>query len=204
MTDEKYTYIQDVKDKKITARSARNKRTHNGKGGSVKLPSDYMTQKEIKAMSGDVKVYRLNKPMKWDEFKAMPDEHKESYIKLLRQKWNAPDKHISKMMGTNTCSFSQEMHRLGIPATRKSNEKWDTEGFYAWVGGSVEEKIPETATMPVPEFRPLEDLTLIRKETARPTGGTLNYEGTAEDIFFAFIKIVGDGNVRMTISWEAV
>ena len=44
MTDEKYTYIQDVRDKKVTARSARSKRTHNGKGGSVKFPSDYMTQ----------------------------------------------------------------------------------------------------------------------------------------------------------------
>lgn len=132
MNDEKYVYIQDMKSKKFTARSARNKRTHNGKGGSVKLPSDYMTQKEIKAMNGEVKSYRLNEPMTWKEFKAMPDDIKVSYISLLRQKYNVPDRHICKMMGTNACSFSQEMNRLGIPSTRKSSEKWDTDGFYAW------------------------------------------------------------------------
>lgn len=115
MKDETYAFIQDVREKKATARSARNKRTHNGKSGRVKFPSDYMTKKEIKAMSGEVKSYRLNEPMNWKEFKAMPDDIKVSYISLLRQKYNAPDSHICKMMGTNTCSFSQEMHRLGIP-----------------------------------------------------------------------------------------
>ena len=90
MTDEKYSYIQDVKDKKVTARSARNKRTHNGKGGSVKFPSDYMTKKEIKAMSGEVKSYRLNKPMTWQEFKAMPHDVQYGYIKLLKSKYSVP------------------------------------------------------------------------------------------------------------------
>lgn len=202
MTDEKYSYIQDVKDKKFTARSARNKRTHNGKGGRVKFPSDYMTQKEIKAMSGEVKSYRLNKPMSWSEFKAMPDDIKVSYINLIRQKYNAPDSHICKMMGTNTCSFSQEMHRLGIPSTRKSSKKWDKEGFYAWVVAMPKEEPAEETQ--IPEFKPLEDLSVLRKEPVRPIRGTLDYEGTVEDIFFALNKIVGNGNVRMTISWEAV
>jgi hypothetical protein len=207
MTDEKYSYIQDVKDKKITARSARNKRTHNGKGGSVKLPSDYMTKKEIKAMSGEVKSYRLNEPMSWKEFKAMPDDIKVSYISLLRQKWNAPDSYIGKMMGTNVCSFSQEMHRLGIPSTRHSSEKWDKDGFYAWAHG-----VPTQKEEPV-EVEPVEVDTLSDSFKERihnsvkvlfPMSGTLNYEGTAEDIFSVLNDVVGKGNVRMTISWEAV
>lgn len=203
MTDEKYSYIQDVKDKKITARSARNKRTHNGKGGSVKLPSDYMTKKEIKAMSGEVKSYRLNEPMNWKEFKAMPDDIKVSYINLLRQKWNAPDSHISKMMGTNVCSFSQEMHRLGIPSTRHSSEKWDKGGFYAWAHGVPTQK-EEPAEETIQEVKPLVDIPIPRQEPIRPFSGTLTFEGTAVEIVFALNKIVGKGNVRMTISWEAV
>jgi hypothetical protein len=205
MTDEKYSYIQDIKDKKTTARSARNKRTHNGKGGRVKFPSDYMTQKEIKAMSGEVKSYRLNEPMSLSEFRSMPDDIKVSYINLIRQKYNAPDCHICKMMGTNTCTFSQEMNRLGIPSTRKSNEKWDKEGFYAWVVAMPKEE-------PV-EVEPVEADTLSdsfkerihnRVKALFPMSGTLNYEGTVEDIFSVLNDIVGNGNVRMTISWEAV
>jgi hypothetical protein len=164
-----------------------------------------MTKKEIKAMSGEVKSYRLNEPMNWKEFKAMPDDIKVSYINLLRQKWNAPDSHISKMMGTNVCSFSQEMHRLGIPSTRHSSEKWDKDGFYAWAHG-----VPTQKEEPVVEaaeelkFVPLEDLSVLREKSILPLSGTLNYEGTVEDIFSVLNDIVGKGNVRMTISWEAV
>lgn len=215
MNDEKYVYIQDVKEKKSTARSARNKRTHNGKGGRVKLPSDYMTKKELKAMSGEVKSYRLNEPMPWAEFKAMPDDIRVTYIKLIREKYHAPDSHICKMMGTNTCSFSQEMNRLGIPAPRRHGEKWDKEGFYAWCGGvevpphqaiagCIEMPPSQTITVKLPETLHIGDLSLTRTEAVRPLRGTLDYEGTVEDIFFAVNKIVGNGNIRMTISWEAV
>ena len=47
MKDEEYLFRQDSRDKALTARSARHKRTHCGKGGRVKLPSDYMTKKEL-------------------------------------------------------------------------------------------------------------------------------------------------------------
>lgn len=85
MKDEEFLFHSDCHEKKVTARSARNTRTHNGKRGKVKFPSDYLTKKEIKAMSGEVKSYRLNEPMSWREFKAMPDDIKVTYIKLLRE-----------------------------------------------------------------------------------------------------------------------
>lgn len=47
MTDEKYEFLQDCRDKKITARSARSTRTHCGKGGAVKFPSDYMSKRRF-------------------------------------------------------------------------------------------------------------------------------------------------------------
>jgi hypothetical protein len=204
MTDEKYSYIQDIKDKKTTARSARNKRTHNGKGGRVKFPSDYMTQKEIKAMSGEVKSYRLNEPMSLSEFRSMPDDIKVSYISLIRQKYNAPDCHICKMMGTNTCTFSQEMNRLGIPSVRHPNERWDKEGFFAWANGVPAQKEEPVEEAQIPEVKPLVDIPIPQQEPVAPMRGTLEFEGTAEDIFSTLNKIVGNGNVRMTISWEAV
>ena len=203
MTDEKYSYIQDVKDKKNTARSARNKRTHNGKGGRVKFPSDYMTQKEIKAMSGEVKSYRLNEPMNWKGFKAMPDDIKVSYINLLRQKYNAPDRHICTMMGSNVCSFSQEMNRLGIPSTRKSSEKWDKEGFYAWCGMGVD--FAKAVTTEIEKAEAIEVTPCVdQKEGLYPCSGTLCFVGTAEATLDAVKHILGNETVKITISWEAV
>lgn len=52
MKDEEYIFRQESREKAITARGAHNRRTHCGKGGRVKLPSDYMTKKELEKMNG--------------------------------------------------------------------------------------------------------------------------------------------------------
>lgn len=138
MKDETYAFISDVKDKKITARSARHTRTHCGKGGRVRFPSDNLSKKELQKMNGECKSYRLNDPMAWKEFKSMPDDLRITYINLLRKKFNVPGSHIAKMMGINTCSYSQEITRLGIGEGQHSRGRctqWDKEGFYAWCQG---------------------------------------------------------------------
>ena len=82
MDDEKYVFFQDVREKKVTGYSARKQRSHCGKAG-CKLPSDYLTKKEIKNMSGEVKSYRLNEPMTYAEFRLMPEDLQKTYIILL-------------------------------------------------------------------------------------------------------------------------
>lgn len=104
-------------------------------------------------MNGECKSYRLNEPMKWQEFKSMPDDIKVTYIKLLREKYNVPDSQLAKMMVINSCSFSQEMKRLGLSighGNRGACTKWNKEGFFAWKNGV--DKLPT----PVPEEEPTE------------------------------------------------
>lgn len=103
-------------------------------------------------MNGECKSFRLNDPMTWKEFKAMPDDIKVVYIKQIRLKYGATDRAIAEMLRTNVCSFSQEINRLGITKGRHTGAgaKWDKEGFYAWMHGV--EKLPT----PVPE-EPVEE-----------------------------------------------
>ena len=148
MKDETYAFISDVKEKKVTARSARHTRTHCGKGGRVRLPSDNLSKKELRQMSGECKSFRLNEPMAWKEFKAMPDDIKVTYIKLLQQKFNVPFVHIGKMLGCAQNTISGEIIRLGLSEGKNCkgrSKKWDKDGFYAWVNGV--KKLPT----PVPE-----------------------------------------------------
>lgn len=135
MTDEKFTFIEDLREKKKTATGAHHKRTHCGKGGAIRFPSDFKTKKELKAMNGEVKSYKLNDPMSWAEFKAMPDDIKRTYITALRKKYNVSDKKIAEMLGVEQTYFSSACRKLGIKSTRKSREKWDADGWYAWVNG---------------------------------------------------------------------
>ena len=95
MTDEKYTFITDVAEKKRTARGAFNKRTHNGKGGKVRFPSDYLSNKERNEMNGKVREYRMNSPITYSEFKKYPDDLKKNYVKRLRDMFDVSDTDIA-------------------------------------------------------------------------------------------------------------
>lgn len=140
MSDVKRMFEQDCKDKKNTARSARNVRTHCGKRGGVKFPSDFMTKKEKEAMNGKCESYRMNEPITYEEFKSWPKEHQETYIKLLRQKYNVPLTHISEMMGMDksTLSWYITRHGLNINDGKKVKTNWDERGFREWCEKSKE------------------------------------------------------------------
>lgn len=148
-SDEVYEYIQDCADKKITARSAHSTRTHCGKGGKVKFVSDYMTTKERNAMNGECKSYRMNAPISWEEFKTWPREHQETYIKLLRKKFNVPDKYIAEMMGISRPQFCKFIVDIGLGGGKGSSggrRTWDAEGFYAWCGGAKDGAVKPSET----------------------------------------------------------
>jgi len=48
MKDEKYIFMQDIREKKAAARSSYNRRTHTGKSGAKKWPAELMTKKGVR------------------------------------------------------------------------------------------------------------------------------------------------------------
>lgn len=218
MKDEEYLFHSDCREKKNIARSARNTRTHNGKSGRVRLPSDNLTNKELKAMSGEVKTYRLNEPMSWKEFKAMPDDIKVTYIKLLREKFGCFDSAIADMMGINKATFSIEIKRLGLGHGTKHGgyHKWDKETFYAWAQGvpaaTVEpaEQIPEEEPIPeIKEEAPVQKPEMVKafffkeeKSHAIPNHGNLIFEGKMDKILKTLGDLLGGAYVHINITWD--
>ena len=219
MKDEEYLFYQDLREKKTTGYSARKMRTHCGKGGRVKFPSDYLTKKEIKNMSGECKSYRLNEPMRYDEFKAMPDDLKIAYILAIREKYKAPNVAIAKMMGTTKDAIYLVTKKLGIVNDTRGNKKWDKDGFMQWCYGvpadKEEEPAAEEATVEevvVPEV-PCETVeeeipaieekdTIVLPKMVVPTSGTMNFEGDTYDILKTIGVLLGGANVKMCVSWE--
>ena len=205
MTDERYTFVSDVRDKKRTARGAFNKRTHCGKGGAVKFPSDFMSKKEIRAMSGDVKAYKLNDPMTWGEFKSMPDDLKISYIKALRSKFNVSDTNICVMLGCAQITISKEVRRLGIGGGQRSGRtKWDKDGWYAWCNG-----VKLEAANDAPEKNEVVEIKQVEQtpqtEQTPPTPpyrGRMMFCCGLYDALRTVAATLGDAKVNLTISWE--
>lgn len=215
MKDETYAFIQDVKDKKTTARSARNKRTHNGKSGRVRFPSDNMTKKELNAMNGEVKSYRLNEPMSWNEFKAMPNDIQYGYIKLLKEKYSATNQAIEKMLGVSNGLLARHMKGIGYTIAHMESGKFDKEGWLAWCNGvpSVAideiERSNEESEQEGTEENPAKPIKLIPvyagKETigcSIPKSGSAYYEGNIASVMNSVLMILGNSNVRININWE--
>lgn len=167
MEDEKYVFFQDVREKKVTGYSARKQKKHCGKGGRVKFPSDYLTKKELQNMSGECKTYRMNSPMKWQEFKAMPKDLQIAYIKAIKEKYDPPIVAIAKMMGCERANLSRYLTSLGFEKGKRGHYPWDKMGFAEWCFGlpkteecqSVEEDVKEEIPAEVAEIMLLSALS---------------------------------------------
>ena len=114
MSDERYELMQDTKEKAHTARSSKNRRGHCGKGGSVSLPSDRLTKKQMQALNGECKSYHLGRPMSWDDFCKMPDDLKALYVKKLRKNFNLPDEEFAVAMGIDIQIVIDVIKTLGV------------------------------------------------------------------------------------------
>ena len=142
LPEEQWAMIEDSIEKKRTAASAFKQRTHCGKGGSVKFPSDYMTKKELNAMNGDVISYRMNSPLSWDEFKELPNDLKANYIKSLRAKFSVPDNQLAEMFDISLAKLTLYLSDLKLEYVHNT-EIWNKEAFLAWRSGGSSEAVKE-------------------------------------------------------------
>jgi hypothetical protein len=171
-----------------------------------------MTKKELKAMNGEVKTYRLNEPMKWHEFVAMPDEHKETYIKLIRNKWNPSDKYIAQMMQICPYSLCKELQRLGLNnGNRSGRTKWDKEGFLAWVNGvpqnAVEETVEEVEEVAeefegaAEEVKTLHIPPIAPYACCVPDVGEMTFYGNSDEICNTLRMLLKDSKFMVNVKW---
>lgn len=221
MTDEKFVFIQDVKEKKSIGRSSFNKRTHTGKGGRVRFPSDSLTKKELESMNGETKTYRINSPMKWQEFKSMPDDLESAYIKALRNKFDVPNIEIRKMFGVSEPTLYAEFKRLGGLGVGGAKKKWDKSNeWFAWLNGvkldvksepeqEKEEKETEEHISEETNIEPVEIKNDVEPEKvheaqvqAAPMSGNMVFQCKANQALAMISRVIGDANAKISIAWE--
>ena len=221
MNDEKYVFFQEVKEKKVTGYSARKQRSHCGKGGRVKLPSDYLTKKELKNMSGECKSYRMNSPMKWQEFKAMPKDLQIAYIKAVKEKYNPPVSAMARMFGCDRANLSRCLISLGFEKNDRGPKTWDKMGFAEWCFGmpkteecqSVQEEVKEEISAEEAE----EILDILgekqeqetveedkKKVCAIPESGSLTFSGNPVSILNTLGNLLSYRKVSLSVTWNVV
>lgn len=100
MTDEDYLFRRDIADKKATARSAA-RRVSGAKSKKCTLPSDYLSAAQKKKLNVEVRTVNMNRPMKWEEFKALEPDTQTLYVSGLAHKYGISVGALAGMLGVS-------------------------------------------------------------------------------------------------------
>lgn len=124
-------YYTTINERKNLARQARY-RKRGSKSTKCPLSTDHMTRKQWEERNGPVMSYNLSKPMKWGEFKKLPEDSQVSYLEGLVSKYGATSAWISQMMGVGFSTMSRYTNRPGFGFKFKMARRPTQEQKVAW------------------------------------------------------------------------
>ena len=103
----------DALQKKRIAAGAR----HMRRGGRSKrcfLPSDNLTPAQLKRRNGPVSTYKLDAPMRWDDFKEMPADLQKQYLTYLVETYGATNEMLGDMFYVHPTYVGAMKKALGV------------------------------------------------------------------------------------------
>lgn len=108
-----HDFDYDVMQKKRIASGAAH-RKRGAKSKKCTLPSDYLTKKELKALSGEVKTYKTHERLTWAQFKELPDDLAAEHIKYLVDTFGANVSYIAVALGVCDRTVALYLREHGI------------------------------------------------------------------------------------------
>ena len=109
MNDFDYDALQK---KRIAAGARHMKRGSRSKRCS--LPSDNLTPAQLKRRNGPVSTYKLDAPMMWDDFKAMPVDLQKQYLTNLVEAYGATNEMLGDMFYVHPTHVGAVKKALGV------------------------------------------------------------------------------------------
>ena len=109
MNDFDYDALQK---KRIAAGARHMKRGSRSKRCS--LPSDNLTPAQLKRRNGPVSTYKLDAPMGWDDFKAMPVDLQKQYLTNLVETYGATNEMLGDMFYVHPTHVGAVKKALGV------------------------------------------------------------------------------------------
>lgn len=103
----------EIRQRKSIGQQAKHKK-NGSRSKKCRLPSDHMTKKQLKGLSGECMTYNLSKPMSWEEFKKMPEDLQAQYLRKLHDEHCADMIRAAEMFGIAQGSLANYIGRHGI------------------------------------------------------------------------------------------
>lgn len=127
MTDERYAFVEDVKNRKNVAKSG-------GKKGKSRygcsLPVDYMTTKEKRDANSRWISVTYDRPISFDKFLAYSDDDKKKYLQNLIDSYGGYTEKIAKMFGCSESKIKVFRQKFGIKGVSRYMENITSDALW--------------------------------------------------------------------------
>ena len=199
-------FRQTEKERKRIGRGAKSRKS-GSRSKFCGLPSDNLSRAERMKLNGDVKVYNLNKPMKWDQFKKLPHDLRVDYIKKLSA-MGANREDITDMLGIKPATYSAFMshNHPGEKLLNGNNGYKNNEAFVQWYcedGTQKNEKVTEPVA-PEQNEKPCEKENKPKEITLDLKACEVTFFGNPLAVFEKIIQLMDvDKNYEITVAFKA-
>lgn len=164
----------------------------------VKLPSDNMTQAQLKRQNGPVEAYNLGGPMNWQEMLALPYDLRKQYLEKLRDEYKATQVMLAKMLGVSLTTLRRRCSQWDIDFPRTGGHMSE-ETKLRWLNFLQGMEAP-TETTPAPA-EPAVPAPAAAPGLA-PANGSMTFHGHAGAALLKAYELLGETDCTLTITWE--
>lgn len=190
MTDERYVYFQDLKQKNSTKSGAYHRRSGK-RSHYVGLPSDHLTTAEKKRRNGPVESVKLNAPMTYAELKKLTPTMQFLYLDNLINKYKARRLDIVTMLGISQSCWAKYSVTVPGKLIFGTRRKSPSPEWIDFISPKPAPEIPAPAEpVDTPAETKAEDIqpiviekpVFIPKPEVNPYKVTLSLEGTPSQL----------------------
>jgi len=101
----------DAMQKKRIAQGAKHK---VGRRSGCTLPSDNLTEAQKRKLNGPVVTLKLDEPMTWKDFKALPEDKQRLYLERLKELYQPSCSMLGQMFGCTQPTVLHRINQLGF------------------------------------------------------------------------------------------
>lgn len=160
------------------------------------MPSDYLTPKQRKELSGKVMSYNFNERIIWETFRSWPLDIQQEYLDWFCDKWGLGQTYLAKAFNISKSTLNLYLKEKKLDCKVKSKggastNMTDRMLFEEWLKSAQGEA-------------PLIEMPIEQPKTPGLTmrSGSLEYEGNIAAILEAVYKIIGEGSGIVRIEWS--
>ena len=202
MTDERFVYNADLRDRKRAAQGARAKKG-GSRSKSCTLPSDALSASQKRKLNGSVESISLNSPMSWARLRELTPTLQFLYLDHLVNEHKARRVDLCAMLGVATCTFWKLQQKLPGKLIFKGQAKKPAPEWSAF----MDEGYQDTPTAPPTASRKPNTAQEPSSAVSTPSvlAGSVTVRCTASHVLDALLRLIDDPEreYTFTVSFES-